>query len=97
MVDPASFVPIHTAPNRAMALFVRAILEAEGIDCLIPGEFLSDEWATMTEFAVTVEVPKKDAETALRVLAQARDRGRELADGESAVDNFGENPDSADT
>ncbi|MEO0661564.1 MAG: hypothetical protein AAFZ87_08510 [Planctomycetota bacterium] len=71
MSDQASeHVIVHTAPSFHAAKIVAGLLRSEGIDALVPGDGLVDEFGSAQKLGTgTVVVRRADSERALDIVA----------------------------
>ncbi len=71
-------VRVATCHDPAEATVIRSVLEAHGIDAIIPGEQSASLGTAVVGFRTHVFVDAGDAETATELIAQLRDGGGQM-------------------
>jgi hypothetical protein len=93
--DERDFELVHleTAPSPPIAEMLLEMLQDRGIPAYVNGRLLQDEWAIsqilLGRVGVSIQVPRKHLEAAKKILAEAREAGREM-ETEEATDPDGE-------
>lgn len=85
-------VRVATCHDPAEATVIRSVLEAHGIDAIIPGEQSASLGTAVVGFRTHVFVDAGDAETASELIAQLRDGGGQM---DSQDEDEGEGDDEA--
>jgi hypothetical protein len=87
-------VRVATCHDPAEAMMIRSVLEAHGIDAMIPGEGAPSVATAAVGFRTHVFVDREDAEEAAALINELREGGTHEADGaDSADDDDGEDGD----
>ena len=79
-----SLVVLMTTSNPNEARVIQAVLSAAGIEAVVEGENLSDEWAASQRLlggvGCAVKVPASQHEEAKTALAKAKEEGHQFED-----------------
>ncbi len=74
---PYNWIVAHNARNSIEAQMLKSLLESEGLQCIVPGEDLNDEFGMAAKLAgtsaCTLLVPHAQAKTAEAVLKEWND------------------------